>query len=109
MKNDNEKFYLSCMTSENEGNKTYVEILQLVAIGQIQIDLIDTLIDKKVLRQESKYLAKRFQENIEKFQKAFFSDSEIITENDKLIEFLKEETDKMLNCIKFEIKDYQND
>jgi hypothetical protein len=54
---------------------------------------------------ESKYLAKRFQENLEKFQKAFFSGDEIVAENDKLIQFLKEETDKMISCIQFEIKD----
>lgn len=87
-------------------NQTYFEILQLVAIGQTQIDLIDTLIEKRVLKMESKYLAKRFQENLEKFQKAFFAGNEIIAENDNLIQFLKEETDKMLSCIQFEIKEY---
>ncbi len=86
-------------------NQTYVQLLQLVAIGQIQIDLIDNLLEKRVLKNESKYLAKRFQENLEKFQKAFFAGDEIIAENDKLIKYLKEETDKMLSCIQFEIKD----
>ncbi len=86
-------------------NKTYVELLQLVAIGQMQIDLIDVLIEKGILRQDSKRKAKIFQESLEAFQKVFFVGNEIITENDKLIQFIKEETEKMIDCIQFEIKD----
>ena len=89
----------------NIDNKTYVELLQLVAIGQLQIDLIDTLIEKGILRQDSKRKAKIFQESLESFQKVFFVGNEIISENDKLIQFIKEETEKMINCIQFEIKD----
>ena len=89
----------------NIDNKTYVELLQLVAIGQLQIDLIDTLIEKGILRQDSKRKAKIFQESLEAFQKVFFVGNEIITENDKLIQFIKEETEKMISCIQFEIKD----
>ena len=86
-------------------NKTYVELLQLVAIGQMQIDLIDVLMEKGILRQDSKRKAKMFQESLEAFQKVFFVGNEIISENDKLIQFIKEETEKMINCIEFEIKD----
>jgi len=86
-------------------NKTYVELLQLVAIGQMQIDLIDVLIEKGILRQDSKRKAKMFQESLEAFQKVFFVGNEIISENDKLIQFIKEETEKMISCIQFEIKD----
>ena len=86
-------------------NKTYVELLQLVAIGQMQIDLIDTLIEKNIIRQDSKRKAKIFQQSLEAFQKVFFVGNEIINENDKLIQFIKEETEKMISCIQFEIKD----
>ncbi len=89
-----------------QDKETYVQVLQLIAIQQIQIDLIDDLIEKKILRMQTKYLAKSFLDNILKFQNEFFgNDLEILTENDKLLKFLDEELKKVIGCIEVEIKD----
>lgn len=86
--------------------ETYKQVLQLIATQQIQIDLIDSLIEKKILKNDSKYLAKAFLDNMIKFQNKFFgNDKEIITENDKLIDFVQSEFEKVIEKIEFEIID----
>lgn len=88
--------------------ETYVQILQLVALQQIQIDLLDNLIEKKYIRFNVKYIAKSFQNKIEELQKNFFLKElplEILTENEKLISFVKEEFEKTLSQITFELSD----
>lgn len=83
--------------------ETYVEILQFMAISQTQVDLIDTLCDKKVLKHEVKMRAKALQESLIDFQSVFFNkDNEVIAQNDILIEFIKTESQKTIDCIEFE-------
>jgi hypothetical protein len=87
-----------------DNKEKYLKVLQLIAIQQIQIEIIDSLIESNVLKQKTKFLAKNFLTEIEKFQKDFFDNRDEFKQTDKLLKFLDKKYKKLLSEIEIVVK-----